>query len=338
MSGKELFYNIIERKSDTCGFWHGHPHKDAQEELFKYFGVNNDFELGIHLGDTVCWVMPEENEMYKDPKGRDMFDVLDGKDRKSLNQDGVFAHCENIEDVETFEWPTMEHVDFTKTLEMIDQANEKGMAVLSGCWSAFFHVATDFFGMENYFIKMYTHPEIVLAVTDKIVEFYMEANEKLFDLAGDKIDALFFGNDFGSQLDMLISPDCFNTFVMPYFKKITQQAKKRNYKVVLHSCGAISRVIPNLIEAGVDIIHPIQAKAQGMDANTLQEKFGEEILFMGGVDMQELLTFGTPEQIKEDVKRLKGIFGTNFIISPSHECILPNVSPQNIEALAKAIR
>ena len=122
---------------------------------------------------------------------------------------------------------------------------------------------------------------------------------------------------------------------MPYFREFTEQAHSRGYKVVLHSCGAIDRVISKLIDAGVEILHPIQALAKDMDAESLTKKYRGKIVFMGGVDTQRLLPFGNPEDVRKEVRRLKDLFGPNFILSPSHESILPNVAPENIAALAE---
>jgi len=106
--------------------------------------------------------------------------------------------------------------------------------------------------------------------------------------------------------------------------------------VVLHSCGAISKIIPRLIDIGVDGLHPLQARAKGMEAENLGREFGGELVFVGGVDTQELLPFGTPEEVKNDVRRLKGLLGERFIVSPSHEALLPNVSIENVLAMRDA--
>ena len=190
--------------------------------------------------------------------------------------------------------------------------------------------------MENYFVKMYTDPEVVDAVTERVVDFYLRANEKLFEQAANKIDMFFFGNDFGSQLDTLISPEMFDRFVMPAFVKFTDQAHRHGMKVLLHSCGSIYRVIPRLIDAGVDALHPIQAMAANMDAKTLARDFKDKIIFVGGVDTQHLLPNGTPQQIRDEVHRLRDLFGPNFVVSPSHESILPDVPWENIQAMAEA--
>ena len=335
MTGRERFKAIINRQSDHSGFWHGDPNEASIEKIYSYFGVSNDFELGLKLGAHCRWVMPDKFHAWTVAE-TPMFNVLGGKKRSSLGEAGVFAETDNIEEVEAFQWPELKHIDFTETLAEIDKTINAGQAVMSGMWSCFYHNACDFFGMENYFIKMHTDPVIVDAVTRHIVDFYLETNEKLFKLAGNKIDAFFFGNDFGSQLDLLVSPEHFDRFIMPYFRELTDQAHKHGYNVILHSCGAIDRVIDRLIDAGVEMLHPIQAMAKNMDAVSLAKKYKGKIVFLGGVDTQRLLPFGTPDQVRNEVRRLKDLFGANYIASPSHESILPNVPPENIAAMAEA--
>jgi len=329
MTGREHFNKIMSRTSNQSGFWHGAPFGENVDCMYDYFGTEpNHNALGTALGDCCHWVMPEAHGMWQHMEGVQMFNSLH-------NEGGVFAECEDVRDVERFPWPDVKYCDFTESEKAVDETIRQGKAVLSGTWACFFHNVADFFGMENYFIKMYTDPAVVEAVTERVVDFYLQINEKWFDIIGDRMDAIFFGNDFGSQLDLLISPDMFDKFVLPYFKKITSQAKTRGYKVMLHSCGAIESVIPRLIDAGVDGLHPIQAKARNMEAATLARKYGKDIVFMGGVDTQDLLPFGTPQQVNDEVMRLRELLGPNFIVSPSHEA-MPNTPPRNMEAMARA--
>lgn len=336
MNGRERLRAILDHRSDHCGFWHGNPNPACAEELYHAFGAKDDFEMGFQMGDTCCWVMPEDNNMWRHPEGKPMFDVLGGAPRTSLGQAGVFAECEDIAEVEAFDWPDERYVDFSDTILAIERTREAGLAVLSGSWSCFFHVVCDFFGMENYFIKMYTDPGVVEAVTEHVADFYMRINERLFSIAGDKIDMFFFGNDFGSQRDMFISPELFDRFVMPTFARFTDQAHRHGLGVLLHSCGSIERIIPRLIDAGVDALHPIQALAANMDAVTLSRKYNGRLVFVGGVDTQQLLPFGTPAQVRDEVHRLRDLFGENYVVSPSHESILPGVSVENLRAMAEA--
>jgi uroporphyrinogen decarboxylase len=135
-----------------------------------------------------------------------------------------------------------------------------------------------------------------------------------------------------------LSPAFFDKYVAPYAKKLIDQMKKFGLYVTIHSCGAISDLIPRLIDLGIDCLHPLQAKAAGMEPEKLAKNFGRDIVFMGGVDTQELLINAKPQEIKNEVYRLKELLGPNYIISPSHECILPNVPLENIIAMAEAAK
>ena len=131
----------------------------------------------------------------------------------------------------------------------------------------------------------------------------------------------------------MLSPDMVRQFIIPGCKRLVEQAHSYGVKVIYHSCGSIADVIPDLIGAGVDIIHPIQALAVGMEPRGLKEKFGTQVAFCGGVDTQDLLVNGSPEDVRNKVKELREIFPTGLIISPSHEAIMPDVPPANIHAL-----
>jgi uroporphyrinogen decarboxylase len=121
---------------------------------------------------------------------------------------------------------------------------------------------------------------------------------------------------------------------MPWFKQFTLQGRSHNLQVILHSCGSVFEVIEDMIESGVQCLHPLQALAANMDAEILANNFKGRITFLGGIDTQNLLSNGTPQMVRQEVRRVKRLLGPNLIISPSHEAILPDVPAENIEALA----
>jgi uroporphyrinogen decarboxylase len=331
MNSRERIKRIIAGEpADRCGFWLGNPHRDTWPILFEYFGVSERDELRRKLGDDLWWIAPWT--AYKHPDGKPAFDMQ--RRGRELGAAGAFADCEDVDFVESFDWPNPDYLDFSFVLERLRGAGDVYRA--GGAWSPFFHEVADFFGMANYFIKMHTDPEVVHAVTRHVVDFHLETNRRLFEKAGDLIDGFFFGNDFGSQQDLLISPDCFTEFVLPHFRKLTALGHDSGHQVILHSCGAIHRVIPDLLEAGVDALHPLQAKAANMDAETLAADFGGRIAFIGGIDTQDLLVHGTPEDVAAEVRRVRDVLGPRLVVSPSHEAVLPNVPPRNIEAMAAA--
>lgn len=334
MNSRQRIKAIINGEpSDRCGLWLGNPHDESWPALNKYFGTSTEEELRIKLKDDFRWICPQFfPDSYRDPNGLGMFDA--SLQKKSHGQAGPLANCEDVKELEDFPWPKPEYCSFDQCIEAMKNAGDVYRA--SGLWTCFYHNVMDLFGMENYMVKMYTHPEVVQAVTDRVCSFYYEANERFFKLAGPEVDGYFFGNDFGTQLDLICGPDQFDQFIMPWFRRFTEQAHRHGLHAILHSCGAIHKVIGRLIDAGVNCLHPLQALAANMDAETLASDFKGRIAFMGGIDTQHLLVHGTPEDIKKEVRRVKALLGPRLIVSPSHEALLPNVPPANLEAMAEA--
>lgn len=332
MTSRERIRTIIAGEAaDRVGLWLGKPHEDTVPLYLKAFRKKDMEGIRRLLNDDFRWFCPQWTS-YQHPEGKPIWNMQ--RKGKELSAEGIFAECEDVQQVEYFDWPNSEYLDFSETLAALRHAGDVYRA--SGFWCPFFHELADFFGMENYFVKMYTHPEIVHAVTRCMIDFYLEANRKFFEQAGDLVDAFFFGNDFGTQLDLLINPRLFEEFVFPYFKELTEQGHKYGYQVILHSCGSIYKVIPRLIDMGVEALHPLQAKASNMDAEILAREFKGKIAFIGGIDTQDILVHATPEQVKEEVRRVKKLLGPCLVVSPSHEALLPNVPPENVKAMAAA--
>jgi uroporphyrinogen decarboxylase len=332
-SRRETIRAIVGRQPvDRCGFWLGNPHPDTWPILHRHFGTASDEQLRRQLGDDVRWICPQFYEdAYRDPAGRALFDA--GLDREKHGSVGPLADC-TLADVEKFPWPNPDYLNFDACLRDLRAAGD--VYRLSGFWTCFYHNVADLFGMEEYFAKMHTAPALVEAVTDKVCEFYYEANERFFSAAGDLADAFFFGNDLGSQLGLLCSPADFDRFFFPWFRRFAAQGRRHGYQVVVHCCGSAYKLIGRMMDAGVDCLHPLQAKARDMDAETLARDVKGRIAFMGGIDTQHLMTNGTPDQVRADVRRVKRLLGPHLIVSTSHEAILPNVPPENVAALAEA--
>lgn len=121
----------------------------------------------------------------------------------------------------------------------------------------------------------------------------------------------------------------------PRSGRLIAVGKKYGKLVMLHSCGSIYRIIPDLIESGVVILHPIQAQAAGMRAADLAQ-YKNDLAFVGGIDAQSFFVNATPDEIRAEVRRVKSILGPGLVVSPSHEEILPNVPAANILAMAEA--
>jgi len=334
MTRREIVRRIIGRQgAPRCGFWLGNPHADSWPGIHRYFGTATEEELRRKLGDDYRWIRPRnEGPTYGHPEGKKIFDLW--RDKPSHGQAGPLAGCRSAAEIERYDWPDLRYLDFKGTVAALGQAGDVYRA--SGFWTPFFHDIMDLFGMEAYLVNMVQNPGLVHAVTDRVCGFYYEANERFYAEAGDLIDGFFFGNDFGTQLDLILSPAHFDEFILPWFRRFTDQSHRRGFQVILHSCGSIHRVIGRLIEAGVEGLHPLQARARNMDAETLARDFKGRIAFLGGIDTQLVLNRGTPDEVKDEVRRVKDLLGPHLVVSPSHEAVLPDVPPQNLAALAEA--
>jgi len=335
MTSRQRILNIIARRpADRCGFWLGNPHPDTLPIYHAYFGTATLEELHRKLGSDFRWITPQFfDSVYQPPDGRSLFDTW--KYKHSLGEPGPLADCESIEGIERYAWPDIRYLHLEECLDTLAVTGDVYRA--SGFWAPFFHDVMDLFGVEEFMVKMHTSPLVVEAAFERVCGFYLEANALFYRKAGTSIDACFFGNDFGTQRELMINPAHFDRFMLPWIVRFASQAREAGYQVILHSCGSVHRVIDRFIEAGIQCLHPLQALAHNMSADMLARDFGGRIAFLGGIDTQELLIHGSPQHIRDEVRRLTDILGPHLIISPSHEALLPNIPPANIAAMADAV-
>ncbi len=197
-------------------------------------------------------------------------------------------------------------------------------------------------GYENWFLDLYLDPQGVEALLDIIVEDKIRYWDIIIDWAVEtgnehKIQVIAEADDLGSQTSTLIDPNQLRQIIIPRLKTIFTHVKRRlpGVKTFLHSCGAIYELIPDLIDAGLDILNPVQFTATGMDLVKLKREFGKELTFWGGgVDTQSTLNNATPQQVSDEVKRIIDILapGGGFVFAPVHN-IQDDVSPENFWAM-----
>jgi len=175
-------------------------------------------------------------------------------------------------------------------------------------------------------------------VIDRITAFYLRANEIFYESTRGYLDAVLIGNDFGSQGGLMVDAGSLREYVFPGTKQLIDQAKSYGLKVMHHSCGSVFPIIDDLIALGADIIHPIQALAADMDIRKLKANFYRKVAFCGGIDAQYLLVKGDPAAVAEKVRETMEVFPTGLIFSPSHEAILPDIPPGNVEAMFNSLK
>ncbi|MCK5565096.1 MAG: hypothetical protein KAJ07_07595 [Planctomycetes bacterium] len=243
-----------------------------------------------------------------------------------------------IADVEKYPWPDPAWMDVSK-IKAAAQAHNGQFAILGGDWSPFWHDAIDLVGMENLYLKMYSEPEVVDAILKRMVDYYFEVSKNIFDAASDVIDIFFMGNDYGSQLGPLMSPDMFDRFMAPHQKRLCDLGHSYGLKTQLHCCGGFYELIPSLIDAGVDGVHAVQPSCRGMDLSRLKSEFGDKMVFNGAIDSHHTLMEKDAAGVKEDTRKVLDIMmpGRGYIAGASHDTILEETPVENVLAMFDAV-
>jgi uroporphyrinogen-III decarboxylase len=197
-------------------------------------------------------------------------------------------------------------------------------------------------GISEWYISTLLREDFVKEIFDRQTDIAIENLKKLHQVTGKEIDTVFIcGTDFGTQNSTFCSPDTYTRVWMPYYKKVNEWIHNNTtWKTFKHSCGAIESLMMLFIESGFDIINPVQINAEGMDARKLKQKYGKDIVFWGGgVDTQGVFPFGTPGQVKEQVKKQCSILNENggFVFNTVHN-IQANVPFKNVVAMLEALK
>jgi uroporphyrinogen-III decarboxylase len=196
--------------------------------------------------------------------------------------------------------------------------------------------------IADWYMLTASNPDYVHAVFEHQCETALGNLKKIHALVGNKVSAVFVcGTDFGTQTSQFCSPETFRSLYAPYYKRINNWIHEYTmWKSFKHSCGSVEVLVNDFIAAGFDILNPVQIAAAGMDPLCLKEKYGNRIVFWGGgIDTQKTLPFGTPAQVKAEVRRLCRIFGKDggFVFNSVHN-IQANTPVENVIAMVEAVR
>ena len=216
--------------------------------------------------------------------------------------------------------------------------SDRALMIVCGCnlfeWGSFLR------RMDNFLMDIYTEQTEVNRLLDALMQKHLTTLEKVCEAVGDIADILRFGDDLGMDSGPFMSPEVYRRIFKPRHKILCDYVKKHSkMKTFLHSCGSIYRLIPDLIDAGYDILNPVQTSSFEMEPKKLKKEFGSNITFWGGgCDTRHVLNHGSVSEVKDDVKRRLEILapGGGYIFNPIHN-IMPDVPPQNIVAMFEAV-
>lgn len=244
---------------------------------------------------------------------------------------GALAGAKSLHELEAFNWPSLDMRDYSKLSHQIREHNEFALVYgFADVWQRPALVR----GWEGMFSDMIEHPDWVHFLARKFTDFYLADYLRAAEVTSGRIDLFLLISDLGSQHGPLISLPMFRQFVAPYLKEMIDLIHRLGAKVLYHSCGAIRPFIPDLITLGVDVLDPIQPTGPDMSPARLKADFGDRLCFHGGIDMQKLLPFATPEQVAANARLYCETLGQGggYILSPAH-LFQPDVPPENVLAV-----
>jgi len=251
------------------------------------------------------------------------------------------ADAQTSADVDAYPWPDPDWFDYEglrPTCEALSKGAETAPALVirdpGPNATCVLRMAMFLRGMEKFMMDLAMNPGLAQSIIEHVERFYMEFDRRIFEAVGDLTDIYFIADDVGVQDGLMISPRMFRKFIRPSLERFISQAKAHGQRVMYHTCGAVRRLIPDLIEMGVDILDPIQVSAKGMEAAGLKQDFGNALCFHGAMDIQTVLSRGTPDEVRAEVARLCQALGQGggFILAPTNN-IMPETPVENILAL-----
>jgi uroporphyrinogen decarboxylase len=253
------------------------------------------------------------------------------------------ADATTIEELENYpDWPKMDDpyrvAQAAEDAKRLAQQNE--YAILATPWLMFpFERAFGLQGMDKFLMNMAMYPDFAEAMLKKNLEFCIQHMGHFLDAVGDNIDMIKIGDDLGSQDRLMISPRMYRKLLKPIHAELIRFIKsKTKAKVFFHTDGDVFDLIGDFIEIGVDVLNPIQTSAGKMaDLEGLKREYGKDLVFCGAVDTQHILPHGTPEEVRQEMKRVIDILGRDggYMVASVHT-IMNEVPAENILAMVDA--
>ncbi len=306
---------------------------DVGEEIKRRFDI--DFR-GVYLGKADTGKDVELDEWrYKDewgvvrvkPPGSYYYDL------EKLPLAGEIT----VRDIANFPWPDPHDPGRTRGLkEKVEKLRrETDYAIALNLSPPFVHISQYMRGFEDWFLDCACNPALLEALFDAILEINMAICEDALRLVGDQVDVVMAGDDLGMQDRPQVSPELFRKLFKPRFKRYFDLIHDlSSAKILLHTCGSVWLLLDDLLDVGIDALHPVQVAAANMDTARLKDRYGDKLSFWGAIDTQHVLPRGSVEEVKAEVRRRIDdlAHGGGYVLGAVHN-IQPDVPPENIVAM-----
>ena len=335
MTGRERWLAVARREKPDripMDFW---GTDEIREKVRRHLGVASDEEMygRLHVDRPVVVdppysgpPLPDDTDMW----GVRYRDMAYGTGSYREVRHSPLAAFETVEAIEAdYRWPSPDCYDYGALAAQVRGHDERPVQYsLMNVYALY----TRLRGMEQAFVDYAANQEIVLYCMERTVAHYYERATRVLETLAGRVDFTWISNDMGSQEDLLFSPETMRRLFLPGIRRMAALGREAGAFVALHSDGAIRKAIPDLIEAGIRMLNPVQWRCKGMDRRGLKRDFGDRLVFHGGVDNQATLARGSVADVRREVRENIGIFGSGYVLAPCHN--LQPVSPaENVVAM-----
>lgn len=317
------------------------------ESFKQYLGVDSEYDIYRKLRvDKIAWLgIPYKGTILRDPNEHQEVNHWGVRFKQVEANEGVeygevafnpLSELSTVEELDAYRWPSPDEYDYVYAAkEAKELASE---FVTLGPWISLFEVYCQMRGLEQALMDTVMNPEFLHRALDHIAGIQKEMVRRFLEAAEGAIDLVFISDDMGSQNSLLMSPASFDEFLFPRLKDWCDMVHSYGAKTFFHTDGASEPVIPRLIEAGVDVLNPIQHVCPGMDCLSIKAKYGKALVFHGGVENQRILPFGSAEEVAEETLQCIRELGPDGYIPCSCHFAQAHTPIENILALVRTVQ
>ena len=350
MTSKERFWSAMKYKGYDRPPSRYYGITEITEMLLKRYGLKTELELREKLGcdfrlvDPPCTGGPQRRYFSpgqaQDGLWGEKYEMVSFG--KGAYRESIYQPCLNMVSIEEMKGfpdpkPSADWYDYSTIEEQCETFRD--YVVWTGGTSVpdFINGISRVRGVEQVLMDIATEDPILIRLLDLFEEFFYEKSRRTLEAGKGKIDVLCIGDDLGTQNDLLISPAVFDKIFAPRLKRFIDLGHEFGALVMMHSCGSVYKMIPKLIEIGLDILEVVQIDAVNMELEKLHAEFYGKICFCGSLSVQSTLPFGSKQNVIDEVEKRKKMFKDGgMVIAPTHQ-IQVGTPVENIEAMYRAI-
>ena len=327
---------LAHKKGDRLPFYiMGFYEEESRENIQKHLGVDNLQKVYDKLGIDVRGAGGNWSKAPKrlDENGKNL--GLWGGGGPPYTETAYvrpLRYAETVADIEAFQWPDPDWLD-TPEVKPAQRDYLSNHFIRVGCGSIWCQLA-DLMSMETLLLNMVLKPTIIEAAVGHIGDFLYESIRRQLEAYDDLVDCFCMWDDFATDAKLFFPIEDWRRFYKPAMSRLFELAKSHGKAIWFHCCGAMSDLLPDLIEMGMDILEPCQVHLPGMSPERLKRDFGKHIVFYGAINTQQTLPFGSEEDVRREVRERVRVLGADggYIIGPDHS-INKDVPPENVIAL-----